>query len=183
MNTNPIVLMVSAGGLNFDVFRRGVAKAGYRCETRRADDVLTALARIAGGGVKLVVVDVSGGQNTAAVLESVSKFRALAPGMPVALWSDSEDPGLAAIASQASVSGCRTSGGNPQELTSIFTGVLDKWAASKVTELFGAPANATIIACMGVKGGVGTTTGSHERRNRADRAWQCDFGRGPAHVR
>jgi len=150
--------MVSAGGLNFDVFRRGVAKAGYRCETRRADDVLTALARIAGGGVKLVVVDVSGGQNTAAVLESVSKFRALAPGMPVALWSDSEDPGLAAIASQAGVSGCMTSGGNPQELTSIFTGVLDKWAASKVTELFGAPANATIIACMGVKGGVGTTT-------------------------
>jgi pilus assembly protein CpaE len=103
-------------------------------------------------------VDVSGGQNIAAALESLSKFRALAPGMPVALWSDSEDPGLAATASQAGVSGCMTGGGNPQELTSIFTGVLDKWAASKVTELFGAPDNATIISCMGVKGGVGTTT-------------------------
>jgi CheY-like chemotaxis protein len=160
MRSNPLVLLVTAEAGTFDVIRSAVRESGFRCEARRADDVPTALARLAGGGVRLVVLDTSGGGDNAAGLEKVRKFRASAPEAPLMVWSDSEDSSLPAIASEAGANGCVTKTTSPQELARLLASVLEirEPAAPGADEGFGVPARATVIAVMGVKGGVGATT-------------------------
>lgn len=154
MHTNPVVLMVTARAGNFDALCRAIKEGGRQYETRRADDVSAALARLAGGGVHSALVDVSGKADNAAKIECVRRFRAAAPELPVILWSASEDPGIAATAAQAGADGWLTNGSTPQEVIHVLSGVLENLESARVQPA----SNATIIAVMGVKGGVGATT-------------------------
>ena len=158
MPTNPIVLMISPRAANYELLHRAITETGFKCEMRRADDVLIALARIAGGGIKLLILDVSVSQGDAK-LESMRKLLKAVPQLPMAVWTNCADSSLPAIASQIGAIGCVTNGMDTLELSRILSAALAPHgeARSSLRENF-PQANATIISVMGVKGGVGTTT-------------------------
>jgi pilus assembly protein CpaE len=105
-------------------------------------------------------VDASQGADNEAGTESVRKIHASAPELPVMMWADGDDPGRADLASRAGAQGCVTAETSPEELARLLAGVLDVWQSAEpgASDVARAPAKATVIAVMGVKGGVGTTT-------------------------
>lgn len=152
-----IILMLSGSADNFDGLTRTVSACDPRYQTRRADDVATALARVAGGGVVLVLVDVSAGQEILAALARVDQLRSAAPGLPLAIWADASTSNAAALASRAGILGCVAGSGDLRELKRILETAVER-RDSLATRTRPAPANATVVAVMGVKGGVGTST-------------------------
>lgn len=153
----PIILMVSPRASSVEAIARAVKAAVPQFQTRRADDVATALARLAGGGIHSVLVDVSGQTGHTASLESVRRLRASLSRFPIIFWSDTEDSSLAALAAQAGVSGWLTPGSTQREIIRLLSGA-DSAAPTAPGVDSSAPAIATIVTLMGVKGGVGTTT-------------------------
>lgn len=161
----PIVLMVSTRASSVEAIARAVNAGVQQFQTRRADDVPTALARLAGGGIHSVLIDVSGQTDPALSLESVRRLRASLSRFPIILWADAEDSSLAALAAQAGVSGWLTQASSHREVVRLISGVVD-CSAPTATGLDSSapaiatviPAIATIVTVMGVKGGVGTTT-------------------------
>ena len=154
----PIVLMVSPRASSVEAIARAVNFGVQQFQTRRADDVPTALARLAGGGIHSVLIDVSGPTDPATSLESVRRLRASLSRFPIILWADTEDSSLVALAAQAGVSGWLTQASSHQEVIRLLSGVLDFAAPTAPSHNSSAPALATIVSVMGVKGGVGTTT-------------------------
>ena len=154
----PIILMVSPRASSVEAIARAVNAAVLQFQTRRADDVATALARLAGGGIHSVLVDVSGPTDHTASLESVRRLRASLSRFPIILWSDTEDSSLGALAAQAGVSGWLTPGSTQREIIRLLSGVADSAAPTAPGADSSAPGIATIVTLMGVKGGVGTTT-------------------------
>lgn len=153
----PIILMVSPRASSVEAIARAVKAAALQFQTRRADDVAMALARLAGGGIHSVLVDVSGQTGHTASLESVRRLRASLSRFPIIFWSDTEDSSLAALAAQAGVSGWLTPGSTQREIIRLLSGA-DSAAPTAPGVDSSAPAIATIVTLMGVKGGVGTTT-------------------------
>jgi len=153
--------MVSGQAAHFESLRRMVTETGWECELRRADDLPLALARVAGGGVKLVLLDLSDWRNNPARLDSVLRLPCAAPGLPFAIWSDGDDASLPAIATQTGAVGCVTNGNSLPELTRILSLVFGDRKPS-AAEAAGIPetraAAATLIAVMGLKGGIGAST-------------------------
>ena len=157
---NPVILMVSSRAAHFDSLRRAVTETGCKCEPRRADNLALAAARVAGGGVKLVLLDISGWRNNAALLDNIRKLPDAAPGLPFVFWSDCDDAGLPGIAAQAGAAGYVTNGNTTAELTRVLSQAIgnEEPEPSATAESPPTPAGATVIAVMGVKGGVGATT-------------------------
>ena len=157
MQTSPVILMVSRQSGNFDSLNLVITNAGFQCDIRRADGLAMALARLAGGGIDLVVVDVSN-EPANVQMESVRKLRGVAPGLAVAVWDDWSE---ASVNSHVltGVSGCLTSRSNSAEVSRILSSVLSGVDAVR-SRSDGAERrrHATTIAVIGVKGGVGTTT-------------------------
>ena len=154
----PIILMVSTRSSSVEAIARAVNVGIQQFQTRRADDVPTALARLAGGGIHSVLIDVSGQTDPATSLESVRRLRASLSRFPIILWSDTEDASLAALAAQAGVSGWLSLGSSQREVIRLLSGVVESGAPTAPGIDSSAPAIATIVTVMGVKGGVGTTT-------------------------
>ena len=147
-----MVLMVADQAAHFDAFLRAVSETGCKCERCRAHNLPIALARIAGGGVKLVLLDVSGWRTTPAKMDNIRKLPLEAPGLPFALWSDCDDAGLPTMAAQAGAIGCVTTENAVPELMRILTLAIGNEPPLPVAERLPlALATSTVIAIMGVK--------------------------------
>jgi pilus assembly protein CpaE len=149
----PLVVMVTTADSSFQAFQRALAHSGHECQVRRVDDVSAGLARVAGGGVNSVVLDIA----ARGTLDGFGRIRESAPGLPLLLWSDAEYPGLPAIAAQQGAFGYVTKASDPADLGHLLAGAARKGESA----VGGAPVggtNPSIIAVMGAKGGVGTTT-------------------------
>jgi MinD-like ATPase involved in chromosome partitioning or flagellar assembly len=153
--SNPTLLMISGQAGHFDSLRRSLSAANCRCEPRRANDLPLALARLEGGGVDLVLMDLSDWRTSPTKLDNLMKFPAAAPGLPFVLWSDSDDASLPAIAAQAGAVGCVSSRSAAAEWQRMFTHLVD---AAPAPAESGPSRSATVVSIMGVKGGIGATT-------------------------
>ena len=152
MNQNELVLMVTTSAANFKALRQTVADGGGHCQVRRAHDVPTALARVAGGGVRVIVLDISGPQDGPGRLDGIGDLHDGVPELPLLVWSVSEVPGLLGIAARMGASGSVTRDVKPSELNRILK------TAIGTAEPSAAAGKAAVIAVMGAKGGVGATT-------------------------
>lgn len=103
----------------------------------------TALARVAGGGVDAILLDGSGGR-TAAFEEALVLLRREAGRLPLLLALGEGE----ALNGQEPVITEATAGGLPAFLT----------AGAKAMPVVGADREDNLVAVLGVKGGVGTTT-------------------------
>ena len=143
MNPAPdrIILIVTAVDSSFEAFERAVTRGSDGRPLRRARDLDSGLARLAGGGIHTMVLDVSNGK-----LAALRKVREVAPNQRVVLWSDAEDPRLPQWTREYEAAGYLTRATLPQDLTSLFTASESR------------PSDSAVIAVMGAKGGVGATT-------------------------
>ncbi|MCC6539008.1 MAG: hypothetical protein IT162_15760 [Bryobacterales bacterium] len=166
MRPDNVVLLVSTRDARFDLFRQAVSGRSVR----RADNVALALARVAGGGIGLIVLDLSDASREKAVLDQVRQLRQGAPDVPVGVWSESPMPeGFAGRAAAEGASGCVAGTAVALSALESLAGAVGR--ATPVNVAAPAPAAAaaeeaakrrgpvgTVVAVMGAHGGAGATT-------------------------
>jgi pilus assembly protein CpaE len=151
VNTNPLILMVTDSAASFDALRRALESCQSPHQLRRVGNVSMALARVAGGGVRSIVADCSG---PIVRMENLVELRSGAPKLPVMLWSDTAGGIGPGLLRETGASGALTPNTSPSELKRMFPDetLSEKRAAARMRS------ESVVIAVMGAKGGVGTTT-------------------------
>lgn len=182
MKTNPLILMVTESSTSFDSFSRLFEPCGSQCQLLRVSNLLMAVARVAGGGVRSIVIDCSD-------LDSVNpeSFAGLresggsggSPSVSVVLWSDGRSAVESAWVEETGAAGWVTRHTSVAELKRLLgegrprLEVLED--KSRVSGRGGSssarpvvmprkggptpmPTRPAVISVMGAKGGIGTTT-------------------------
>jgi Flp pilus assembly CpaE family ATPase len=149
-----LTLLVAANAEEAKQFS-GVVERGDRCRVLRVADMQTALARIAGGGVDLVVVSLApDGRPGMAEWEAVCSLRRNSPELPVIV--------LCAEGQGGEVSGYLGSDPRLRVVERSPDADLAGAVRNAIPQRRGptgtGPGKAKIIAFEGAKGGVGTTT-------------------------
>ena len=122
----------------------------------------TALARLAGGGVDLILMDLSESQAECAGLEGFMQLRAVAPEIPLIVLYDPDPVGekLAEHARRAGAMDCLSNASCATDLRRVVGSVLERRRAGVDAEFQSLPGRkkGKVIAFMGSKGGAGATT-------------------------
>ncbi len=145
------VLLVSDNNANVQGVREALASSEQQFALQHIERVRTALARIAGGGLTVILLDVSGDPEGKG-REALAALQAGAPDVPLIVLCASEDePAVKQLVKE----------------TAILYLVRPKWrdelarrilAATAVLPDTGSGTKGTVIAITGAKGGVGATT-------------------------
>jgi MinD-like ATPase involved in chromosome partitioning or flagellar assembly/CheY-like chemotaxis protein len=166
MDQDPTVLLIDEDSAAIDSIRRVLGDQASRFKLRRVADVPTALARIWGGGIDLVLLTVPTGAGADEMRgraeDSLDPFRELqekAQGVPIVVLCDSTGEGLARTALQLGAAAYLFREALEPDLLKVLRSVTGKAALSS-TILRTKPTGkgGKIIAFLGAKGGVGTTT-------------------------
>ena len=179
MNQDPTVLLIDENSAAIDSIRRVLGDQASRFKLRRVADVPTALARIWGGGIDLVLLNLPARANQADIASSVeiaspveingraedplAPFRELqekARSVPVVIVCASAGEALARAAVQHGAAAYLLREALEADLLNVLRSVAGKAVHSSTPLRTLAPAGkgGKIIAFMGAKGGVGTTT-------------------------
>jgi MinD-like ATPase involved in chromosome partitioning or flagellar assembly/DNA-binding NarL/FixJ family response regulator len=179
MDWDPTVLLIDEDPAAIDSIRRVLGDQASRFKLRRVADVPTALARIRGGGIDLVLLNLVAGANPTEIASSVeiakpvengggaanslAPFRELhekAPGVPVVILCDSAGEGLARTAVQQGATAYLLREAFDADLLQLLLSAASKPALSSAIPRTLTPPGkgGKIITFMGAKGGVGTTT-------------------------
>ena len=152
MNEPPLVLLVSDNPAHVQTVREILSAGEPRLSFQHIERVRTAAARIAGGGVELVLLDMSGGR------DAFMALRATVPELPLILLCEAEDD---ALAKQLVREGALAYISRPNWQQDLRIHVLTAILRRQGNPTNGGKPSArkgTIIAVLGAKGGVGTTT-------------------------
>ena len=167
MDQDTTVLLIDEDSAAIDSIRQVLGDPASRFKLRRVADVPIALARIWGGGIDVVLLNLPA---SASPVESgggadnpLAPFRELqekAQGAPVVILCDSAGEGLARTAVQQGASAYLLREAFAADLLKVLRSVAGKAAPSSTILRTLAPTGkgGKIIAFMGAKGGVGTTT-------------------------
>ena len=167
MDQDPTVLLIDQDSAAIDSIRRVLGDQASRLKLRRVADVPTAVARIWGGGIDLVLLNLAAGANPVEIPGSaenpLAPFRELqekTQGVPLVILCDSAGEGLARAAVQQGAAAYVLLEACAADLLKVLRTAAGKAALSPVTPRTLAPSGkgGKIIAFMGAKGGVGTTT-------------------------
>ena len=167
MNQDPTVLLIDQDTTALESIRRVLGDQAGHFKLRRVADVPTAVARIWGGGIDLVLLNLAGGANPVESSGSggnpLAPFRELrekAQGVPLVILCDSAGEGLARTAVQQGAAAYLLRQACTADLLKVLHTAAAKTAASSTTQRTLAPSGqgGKIIAFLGAKGGVGTTT-------------------------
>jgi len=167
MEQDPTVLLIDEDSATLDSIRRILGNHASRFKLRRIADVPTALARIWGGGIDLVLLNLPTGADPAQTggraetpLAALRELREKAPGVPVAVLCDSAGEGLARAAVQQGAAAYLLREALDPELLKVLRSFAGKssLSATVLGTLKPTGKDGKIIAFMGAKGGVGTTT-------------------------
>jgi pilus assembly protein CpaE len=167
MDQDLTVLLIDEDAAALDSIRRVLGDQASRFKLRRIADVPTALARIWGGGVDLVLLNLPASASLDDVRgpaeNPVAPFRELrekAPGIPVVILCDPAGEGLARTAVQQGAAAYLLRDALEADLIKALRLAAGKAALSSTTLRTLTPSGkgGKIIAFMGAKGGVGTTT-------------------------
>ena len=133
------------------------ASRGFRvqCVSRFS----SALARIAGGGVNAVVLDLSSMLSEDDKLSSFFRLRRAAPDVPLAVVCDSNDSRLLSLMARTGASATLAREDCPSRLPDALRRLVDGPVAGTEALSSGSPLNkARVVTFLGSKGGVGSTT-------------------------
>ncbi len=167
MDQGPTVLLINEDSAVIDSIQRVLGGQASRFKLRRVADVPTGLARIWGGGIDLVLLNLPASANPAEIggcaENPLAPFRELqekAQGVPVVVLCDSAGEDLARTAVQHGASAYLLREAFEPDLLEVLRSVAGKAALSStiLRTLTPAGKGGKIIAFMGAKGGVGTTT-------------------------
>lgn len=191
MDQDPTVLLIDEDSAAIDSIRRVLGDQASRFKLRRIADVPTALARIWGGGIDLVLLNLPASANPVEIAKPfeiaspveiassteiaspaeiggcaenpLAPFRELqekAQGVPVVVLCDSAGEALARTAVQLGAAAYLLREALEADLLTVLRSVAGKAALSStiLRTLKPTGKGGKIVAFMGAKGGVGTTT-------------------------
>src|SRR6185295_7910606 len=161
VNTNVLVLLIEDDPAGIEPIREVLAHWEGWCRLQCVGSVPTGIARVAGGGVSLVLLNLSSMRGSGD--DGLSHFRQLhgeAPGIPIVVLCRAEEEYLALSAVRAGAADYIIKDRCATDLERVVQSVIER---SRPHDIGRAPAppspkSGTILTVMGVKGGVGTTT-------------------------
>jgi pilus assembly protein CpaE len=162
IDTRELVLLIHEGQASIEPIREALAdpEIGFRLQC--VERLPTALARIAGGGVHAVVIDLSrSDQPENERLDSFLKFQKGAPNVPVIVLCGPGDENLALKAVRAGAADFLVRERCAPDLNRLLRSAIVTAAPrldARQLEAAGLTRNGTVIALLGGKGGVATTT-------------------------
>ena len=165
MAQHPTVLLIDEDTATIDSIRRALGDQASHFKLRRVADVPTALARIWGGGIDVVLLNLAASANPVEIVAEnpLAPLRALqekAQGIAVVVLCDYAGEGLARTAVQQGAAAYLLREAFEADLLKVLRSVSGKAAPSPAIPRSLTPSGkgGKIIAFMGAKGGVGTTT-------------------------
>ena len=151
------VLLIHEVSTDTEPIRQALSEAeGFhlKCATR----FTFALARIAGGGVDAILVDLSSSERTESEkLESVVKLRAAAPHLPIVVLCDSANDALANLTAHGA-SAFLTKGQCKTNLRALVQRLTGDRGVTSIQPAIEPQKTGAMMAVLGSKGGVGATT-------------------------
>lgn len=162
MDKNALILLVQENPAGGEYLRQALdsAEGGFRVQP--VDRVATALARIAGGGVALVILDLPPSPKPEIErLDSFLTLRGKAPQVPVVVIYDSEADSPVLRAVRAGAAGCLPRSRCDTDLGPMVRSALGRRLAQHEPRSHlasGSPTAGALTTFLGAKGGVGATT-------------------------
>ncbi|HSP69420.1 MAG TPA: AAA family ATPase [Bryobacteraceae bacterium] len=157
-DTSALILLLQENSADGEYIREALADSGGGFRVQSLERVGTALARIAGGGVDLVILDLSRSKKPETeACEDFLKLRTNAPQMPIVVVVESDADSLIVRTVKSGAALCLTRARCKTDLNSMVRNVIDRRVAPPVAipELH---KGGIVITVLGAKGGVGTTT-------------------------
>jgi len=158
MSTQPLILFIHEAANAEEPLRAALAGSGFRvqCLTR----VAPALARIAGGGVDAIVLDLaSPGTAEGEKLSGILNLRRAAPAIPVAVLCDPSDGGIAVLAERMGASATLAKAGCAPQLAASLHKLLEgRKSGPDPAKVAPSRGKGRIVTFLGSKGGAGVTT-------------------------
>lgn len=161
MDKGTLILLVDESTAGIDSIRRVLADRAHHFRVQRVDDVPTALARILGGGVDIVLLNLPAA--TGPQSERLLPFLALrnhAQGVPIVVLCGSADASLAEAAIREGAADFLIREAYAVDLLRVLRSVSVKngVAAAPGRSAASTGRGGRILAFMGSKGGAGATT-------------------------
>ena len=161
MDQETLILLVDESSTAVDSIRRVLGDQATQFKLRRIADVPTALARIWGGGVDMVLMNLpAAGSTEGDRLVPFLELRSKAPGVPIVVLCGSADESLAEEAIREGAADYLIREACDVDLLRVLRSVAGKASVAAVPPRPAAAAGkgGKILAFMGSKGGVGATT-------------------------
>jgi len=162
LNTNVLVLLIEDDPAGVEPIREALAHRAGWSRLQCVGSVATGIARIAGGGVSVVLLNLSMPRGDGD--DGLSHFRRLhagAPGVPIVVLCRAEQESLALSAVRAGAADYMIRDRCATDLERVVQSVLERHRRSldsTQVETASARKAGTTITLLGAKGGVGTTT-------------------------
>jgi pilus assembly protein CpaE len=156
-----LILLIHQDSASPGLVRQALAsQGGSAFRLQCVASLPTALARIAGGDVDAVLLDLSqGGGPDIDRLDSILKLRHEAPNAPIVVLCGAEDEGLALVAQRAGVTDYVIKERCQSSLTPALRAAIERRLKPAANGLAKASLKGgEVIVLLGAKGGVGTTT-------------------------
>ena len=162
VKTNVLVVLIEDDPASIEPIREALSHRDGWCRLQCAGSVPTGIARVAGGGVSLVLLDLSlsrtGGDDG---LSHFHQLHAEAPDVPIVVLCRAEEESLALSAVRAGAADYMIKDRCATDLERLVQSVVERHrrpldsihTGTSVTREAG-----TMITLLGAKGGVGTTT-------------------------
>jgi pilus assembly protein CpaE len=161
MDRDTLILLIDENSTGIDAIRRALGDQASHFKLRRVADVPTALARIWGGGVDLVLMNLpDAGSSQGDRLAPFLELQTGAQGLPIVVLTSSADESLAEAAVSEGAADYLIQEAYDVDLLRVVHSVAGK---TELPAAVGRPAAATgkggrVLVFMGSKGGAGTTT-------------------------
>ena len=161
MDSNALALLIHDNPASAEPIRQALGgDASFKFQS--VDRVATALARLAGGGVDVVILDRSYSKTQEIeILDTLLKLRSAAPKVPIIVVGDSEADGLVVRAIRAGTAHYLAKDRCGPDLRGLVYSALDNRREQRDSHLQRTPPsrnNGNIVMVLGAKGGVGATT-------------------------
>jgi pilus assembly protein CpaE len=160
MDQDPSILLIDEDSAAIDSIRCALGDQASHFKLRRVADVPTALARIWGGGIDLVLLSLPARAGAENPLAPFRELQEKAQGVAVVVLCDSGGEGLARTAVQQGAAAYLLRETFEADLLKVLRSAAGKAAPSPAIPRTLTPSGrgGKIIVFMGAKGGVGTTT-------------------------
>jgi pilus assembly protein CpaE len=165
MDKGTLILLVDESTAGIDSIRRVLADRAHHFRVQRVDDVPTALARILGGGVDIVLLNLPTAANPQSerllpFLELRNQLRNQAQAVPIVVLCGAADESLAEAAIREGAADYLIREAYTLDLLRVLRSVSAKngVAAAPSRSAASAGRGGRVLAFMGSKGGAGATT-------------------------
>jgi pilus assembly protein CpaE len=160
MSNHLVILLLQDARRDVESIRRALDRAAVPFTLTAVEHVPTALARLRGGGVDVVLLDLSLSEASESLaLARLRDVRSEAPDVPIIALCSLATEGLALKAMKEGATQCVIREWCASDLGDLVRPILERRSIAPASPSLATSEKAgTVITFMGVKGGVGTTT-------------------------